>query len=141
MSVCLSVCLSIVYTQHGGTLMQDGTRVIINLMTEDFRRNQIIIMLFQREKTCPRNKKHCKNGTHVFHICSLNFFSAKENIDQTLWKVVWKVYQTSRQPETCNLKFYQSGFSHTHRNANIAIFVFTAWKQKNPVTKCYSQWE
>ena len=32
-------------------------------------------------------------------------------------------------------------FSHTHRNANCGIFVFTKWKPKSPVTKCYPQWE
>ena len=36
--------------------------------------------------------------------------------------------------ETLSL-FAQTSFSHTHRNANIGIFVFTAWKQKKSSDK------
>ena len=28
-----------------------------------------------------------------------------------------------------------------HKLYENAIFIFTAWKQKNPVKKCYPEWE
>ena len=49
------------------------------------------------------------------------------------------VHQSSFS-QLSNSASMNSGFSHTHRNDNIGIFVFTVWKQKKiPVTKCYPQ--
>ena len=40
-----------------------------------------------------------------------------------------------------NMEFINRVFHKLYENANIGIFIFTAQKQKNLVTKYYPEWE
>ena len=75
-------------------------------------------------------------GALVSLIClqiliRLHCFS--HSITMEVWKSArWKTAKIHWNEHTPGI---YSSFSHTHRNANIGIFVFTAWKQKKSSDK------